>query len=99
MTIIVTHINTRLTAATSFETLPNNTVQYIKTQYQDTGKLLDIQTSLSSDRLTRTGILTFKDQSAVSEYYNDPIIAEALTVIRAYNSANGIDNKNITVNA
>lgn len=99
MPVIVTTVNTRLTLVTNFQTLPESAIQHIKTQYQDTGKLLDIQTSFSDDHLTRTTTLTFSSPEATHEYNSDATLYEAFNATRIYNSANGITFHRTIVNA
>ena len=98
MPVIMTTVNTRLTPAIEFKILPESTVQYIKTQYQDTGKILSIVGEFSQDMLTRTVTITFSDHDAALAYRTDATLYEAFNTVRMYNSANGITLQRTIVN-
>jgi hypothetical protein len=99
MTVIVTTTNTRPFPTVNFAALPDNIIGYIKTTYQDTGKLLSIDSEFSDDRLVRTTTLVFSDPAALSDYNHDTTLVAAFTTIRDYNSFNGISHRRNIVNA
>lgn len=94
----MTTTNTRLTPTIEFQILPESAVQHIQTQYRDTGKILDLQTEISNDLLTRTTVITFRDVSALSQYKLDTVLNDAFNSIRTYNAANGITHQRTVVN-
>jgi len=90
MTLIVTTALNRLTLETGFQMLPTDAVQYIKTTYQDTGKILSISVEFSEDKLSRTSTVVFADEAARKLYFSDPILKEVFDAQRVYNAANGM---------
>ena len=99
MTLTVTTVLTRLTLETSYQLLPADIIQYIKTTYQDTGKILSLSVELSEDKLSRTSTVVFADDAARKLYIADPILKEVFVAQRAYNAANGMVQERLFVNA
>lgn len=99
MTVTITTTNTRVSPTNKFAVLPNNIIEYIKTTYQDTGKLLSIDTYYSEDQLIRTTTLVFRDPLASNEYNHDDTLTTAFATVLNYNSTNGISHQRTIVNA
>jgi hypothetical protein len=98
MTVTVITTNTRSTSTTTFAVLPDNIAEYIKTTYQDTGKLLSIDSHYSEDQLIRTTTLVFNNPVELHDYNYDTILTTAFATIRNYNSINGISHQRTIVN-
>lgn len=99
MTTIVTTVQTRVSLNIGFSQVPDNVLQYIKTTFQDTGKLLSVVTTLSPNNLTRTTVLTFNNNQSYQDYLADTTIIASVEVGRNHNASNGISHQRTIVDA
>lgn len=58
--------------------------------YKQTGKLLLLDSQLSSDRLTLTTMMLWESENAYYEAIADPIVSNTWALRKLYNMANGI---------
>jgi hypothetical protein len=99
MPTIVTTTQTRPLPTVSFHPVSDTVKQYTQTNYQDTGKLLSIETSMSSNNLSKITTLTFANNQAYQDYLADATIFASVAEGRNYNSLNGITHSRTIVDA
>lgn len=58
--------------------------------YISTGKILEINVNFSEDKLTKTTVLVFSDQTYKVEYSNDPVILKNKRRSKLYNLEHSI---------
>lgn len=63
---------------------------YWQTNYRDTGKITDWTRTDSEDGLTRTLVITWKDEASSIEFVKDSTIQAMLNHRDSYNIENGI---------
>lgn len=72
----ITYTATRPSVEISFYSWPASVSSYIKTLFNDTGKVINQTITMSEDGLTLT-VVTLWQNGAFEEAANDPIISEA----------------------
>ena len=77
-------------ADTAFERMSDEVIDYMKTNYDDTGKRTSFSVSSSDDGLVRTYTSIFKDEASKNEFFADSTIAAESTRRNTINAANGI---------
>ena len=90
MTFQVTRITTRLDMATPFYRWPESELKYIEHTYDDTGKTVDKNFSISEDKLTTTAITSWASEDDWQIYLADSKIKAIHALRNAYNSEHGI---------
>jgi hypothetical protein len=87
---------TRPSVEVDWETFGVDGLNYIKTNYEDTGKRISFSVSLSEDTLVLTYTSVFKDEASKNEVVNDSTISTEAARRDSVNAANGI-TKELTV--
>ena len=77
-------------ADTAFEKISDEVIDYMKTNYDDTGKRISFSLSSSDDLLVGTNTSIFKDEASKNEFFADSTIAAESTRRNTINAANGI---------
>jgi len=77
-------------ADTAFERMSDEVIDYMKTNYDDTGKRISFSLSSSDDGLVGTNTSIFKDEASKNEFFADSTIAAESTRRNTINAANGI---------
>jgi|TARA_R110000824_G_scaffold65126_1_gene169883 hypothetical protein len=77
-------------ADTAFERMSDEVIDYMKTNYDDTGKRISFSLSSSDDLLVGTNTSIFKDEASKNEFFADSTIAAESTRRNTINAANGI---------
>ena len=77
-------------ADTAFEKISDEVIDYMKTNYDDTGKRISFSLSSSDDGLVGTNTSIFKDEASKNEFFADSTIAAESTRRNTINAANGI---------
>ena len=77
-------------ADTAFEKMSDEVIDYMKTNYDDTGKRISFSLSSSDDGLVGTNTSIFKDEASKNEFLADSTIAAESTRRNTINAANGI---------
>jgi len=83
-------------ADTAFEKMSDEVIDYMKTNYDDTGKRTSFSVSSSDDDLVVTYTSIFRDEASKNEFLADLTIAAESTRRNTINASNGI-TKEITV--
>ena len=83
-------------ADTAFEKMSDEVIDYMKTNYDDTGKRTSFSVSPSDDGLVLTYTSIFRDEASKNEFLADSTIAAESTRRNTINASNGI-TKEITV--
>ena len=83
-------------ADTAFEKMSDEVIDYMKTNYDDTGKRTSFSVSSSDDGLVLTYTSIFRDEASKNEFLADSTIAAESTRRNTINASNGI-TKEITV--
>jgi len=83
-------------ADTAFEKMSDEVIDYMKTNYDDTGKRTSFSVSSSDDDLVVTYTSIFRDEASKNEFLADSTIAAESTRRNTINASNGI-TKEITV--
>lgn len=78
----VTRIVTRPDMSVNFFAYPEDVVAYITATYDDTGKRLSRESTMSEDKLVQTTVSVWADAAAFSECSVDPM----LNGLREYNA-------------
>ena len=83
-------------ADTAFEKMSDEVIDYMKTNYDDTGKRTSFSLSSSDDGLVLTYTSIFRDEASKNEFSADLIIRTEATRRNTINASNGIV-KEVTV--
>ena len=75
---------------TAFEKMSDEVIDYMRTNYDDTGKRISFSLSSSDDGLVGTNTSIFKDEASKNEFLVDSTIAAESTRRNTINAANGI---------
>jgi hypothetical protein len=70
--------------------MSDEVIDYMKTNYDDTGKRISFSLSSSDDLLVGTNTSIFKDEASKNEFFADSTIAAESTRRNTINAANGI---------
>ena len=87
---------TRPSVEVDWETFGVDGLNYIKTNYEDTGKRISFSVVTSEDTLVLTYTSVFKDEASKNEVVNDSTILTEAARRDSVNAANGI-TKELTV--
>jgi hypothetical protein len=82
-------VSTRPSTDHPFWNFSQTIKDYIKVNYRDTGKVLSGITEISSDNLTRTRTVIWRDEDSQDEFLTDPVIRQAFLERRAYQKLHG----------
>ena len=75
---------------TAFEKISDEVIDYMKTNYDDTGKRTSFSLSSSDDGLVLTYTSIFRDEASKNEMLSDSTISAESTRRNTINAANGI---------
>ena len=81
---------------TLFETMTDESIAYIQTNYVDTGKRTSFAVTHDDDELVYTWTSVFADEDTKNEFLNDSTISTEAARRDSVNAANGI-TKELTV--
>ena len=84
-------------ADTAFEKISDEVIDYMKTNYDDTGKRISFSLSSSDDGLVGTNTSIFKDEASKNEFLADSTITAESNRRNTVNANNNITTE-ITVN-
>ena len=87
---------TRPSVEVNWETFGVDGLNYIKTNYEDTGKRTSFSMSLSENALILTFTSVFSSEATKNEFVNDSTISTEAARRDSVNAANGI-TKEVTV--
>ena len=83
-------VQVRTGPSAAFEKMSDEVIDYIKTNYDDTGKRTSFSVSSSDDGLVRTYTSIFKDEASKNKFLADSTIKTESTRRNTINAANGI---------
>jgi hypothetical protein len=89
-------VRTKPNSDTVYEKMSDEVIDYMKTNYDDTGKRTSFSLSSSDDGLVLTYTSIFRDEASKNEFSADSIIRTEATRRNAINAANGVI-KEVTV--
>ena len=78
---------------TAFEKMSDEVIDYMRTNYDDTGKRTSFSVSSSDDDLVLTYTSIFRDEASKNEFFADSTIRTESIRRNTINAANGITNK------
>ena len=81
-------------ADTPFEKMSDEVINYIKTNYDDTGKRTSFSVSSSDDDLVLTYTSIFRDEASKNEFFADSTIRTEGIRRNTINASNGITKEN-----
>ena len=81
-------------ADTAFEKISDEVIDYMKTNYDDTGKRISFSLSSSDDGLVGTNTSIFKDEASKNEFFADSTIRTEGIRRNTINASNGITKEN-----
>ena len=79
---------------TAFEKMSDEVIDYMRTNYDDTGKRTSFSVSSSDDGLVRTYTSIFKDEASKNKFLADSTIKTESTRRNTINASNGITKEN-----
>ena len=86
-------VRTKPNSDTVYEKMSDEVIDYMKTNYDDTGKRTSFSLSSSDDGLVLTYTSIFKDEVSKNEFLADSTIRTEGIRRNTINAANGITNK------
>jgi hypothetical protein len=86
-------VRTKPNSDTVYEKMSDEVIDYMKTNYDDTGKRTSFSLSSSDDGLVLTYTSIFRDEASKNEFLADSTIRTEGIRRNTINAANGITNK------
>jgi len=81
-------------ADTAFEKMSDEVIDYMRTNYDDTGKRTSFSVSSSDDDLVLTYTSIFRDEASKNEFFADSTIRTEGIRRNTINASNGITKEN-----